>query len=62
MGRKANNEADYCSLFLGLHFTVAAGFTVISIRGESPLVIDQITGRARCTTEASPHSWIEPSA
>ena len=50
MGRKTNNEAEYCGLILGLHRAVAAGFTVISIRVDSQLVIDQITGRARCTT------------
>ena len=50
VGRKTNNEAEYCGLILGLHRAVAAGFTAISIRGDSQLVIDQITGRARCTT------------
>ncbi len=48
MERETNNEAEYCGLILGPHRAVAAGFTAISIRGDSRLVIDQITGRARC--------------
>ncbi len=50
VGRKTNNEAEYCGLILGPHRAVAAGFTAISIRGDSRLLIDQITGRARFTT------------
>ncbi len=45
VGRKTNNEAEYCGLILGLQRAVAAGFTTISIRGDSSL-----TGRALCTT------------
>ncbi len=50
VGLKTNNEAEYGCLILGLHSAVAAGFTASSIRADSRLVIDQVTGRASCTT------------
>ena len=43
-------EAEICGLILGLHRARAAGITALSIRGDSQLIIDHITGRARCTT------------
>ena len=50
LGKKTNNEAEICGLILGLHRARAAGFTALSIRGDSQLIVDHITGRARCTT------------
>ena len=50
LGKKTNNEAEICGLILGLHRARAAGITALSIRGDSQLIIDHITGRARCTT------------
>ena len=50
VGRTTNNEAEYCGLILGLHRAASEQFTAISIRGDSSVVVDQISGRARCKT------------
>jgi ribonuclease HI len=50
VGRTTNNEAEYCGLILGLHRAASEKFTAISIRGDSSVVVDQISGRARCKT------------
>ena len=50
VGRTTNNEAEYCGLILGLHRAASDQFTTISIRGDSSVVVDQISGRARCKT------------
>ncbi len=39
-----------CGLNLGLQCALAAGIIAISIRGDSRLIIERITGRSRCTT------------
>ena len=50
LGKKTKSEAEICGLILGPHRGLAAGITALSIRGDSQLIIEHITGRARCTT------------
>ena len=50
VGRTTNNETEYCGLILGLHRAASEQFTAISIRGDSSVVVDQISGRAHCKT------------
>jgi ribonuclease HI/exonuclease III len=51
IGRATNNEAEYCGLLLGISHAARIGVTDLSIRGDSRLVIDHISGRARCMVE-----------
>ncbi len=50
LGKKTNYEAEICGLILGLHRALVAGVTALSIRSDSQLIFEHITGRARCTT------------
>lgn len=42
-----NNYAEYFGLIYGLERALELGVTVISIRGDSQLIVNQVTGRYR---------------
>ena len=52
VGRTTNNDDEYGGFILGIHRARSVGITDISIRGDSKLVIDQISARARCKTRS----------
>ena len=45
LGRKTNNEAEYAALVLLLEEILARGLAGVSVRGDSQLVVNQVTGR-----------------
>jgi len=45
LGRKTNNEAEYAALILLLEEILARGLAGVSVRGDSQLVVNQVTGR-----------------
>jgi hypothetical protein len=46
-GGMPNKEAEICGRILGLHGTLVAGITALFVRGDSPLIIEHITGVQR---------------
>ncbi len=45
LGRKTNNEAEYTALILLLEEIFARGLSGVAVRGDSQLVVNQVTGR-----------------
>lgn len=45
LGETTNNQAEYAALILGLERALALGATDVTIRMDSKLVIEQISGR-----------------
>ena len=45
LGKKTNNEAETCGLFLDLYRARASEITALSIRGDSQLIIEHIAWR-----------------
>lgn len=52
LGTKTNNEAEYEGLILALEFAIDAGFLDVSIKADSKLVVNQVSGS---WTVKSPH-------
>jgi ribonuclease HI len=43
-----NNEAEYTGLIIGLHYALLEGIEDVEIRGDSRLVIEQVSGSWEC--------------
>jgi ribonuclease HI len=50
LGRRSNNEAEYCGLLLGMEAALARGVTQLIIRMDSKLICQQLNGQVRVST------------
>lgn len=46
-----NNVAEYYGLIIGLKMALSEGYTVLSVEGDSKLVIEQVFGKWKCTNK-----------
>lgn len=51
MGRGTNNEAEYHALILGLLHALAEGADEVEVRGDSQLVLRQVSGQYKMKAE-----------
>ena len=48
LGLRSSNQAEYCAVILGLHRAKTLGFTSVYVKGDSKLVIKQLSGEWIC--------------